>query len=427
MSAVHRAEQALNEVPAASVTQWRAVAAHGGYPVGDDVPEFGLELPEVAPRKGLQGVEEDVKCAVRIAMRDAFAKLELLCPYAVVQSTDHPEVHEAEATVFKEEQVRRVGVGVKNSVMEELLQHGPEYQQGQRIWIDQRGELAVSAGSQRLDKVLERNPFQLFHCNDVPSAVPLINPRSTVIDVVARERIVHQLGVPGLTLKIELGLDGGSDDRDHSPQVELARQPQADDRGGRESQDGEVDANPRIDAWLLDLDHNRSAVGKPGAMHLGDGRRADGGLGECWEDILQRFAQVRLDDCCDRLHRQGCEVIQQAGEAETVTLGKKVVPHREKLAELHEAGPARFQVLPKDVRANLRQEGSAHGKLEGEADRGQSEPERSGNKEKHKGRKGESAMPGPRSPRRLSTRCCRHFRLASVEHRTGQKTELASH
>ena len=187
--------------------------------------------------------------------------------------------------------------------------------------------------------------------------------------------------LPRFSLEIEFGLHGRCDDANGSSEIQLPRESQAVDGIGGELQGGQIDTNLSFDAGLLDLDNDFRAVGQSSSMDLRNGSRAEGRIGERRKDFSQRLPQIGFDDRCNRGQRQMRQVIQQGGEAETISIGKKVdtawqgadrAPQSRRRV-LTQMGPEKFGACVSVKR-------SAANKGNRKPDRGQCKPERASGK-----------------------------------------------
>ena len=110
------------------------------------------------------------------------------------------------------------------------------------------------------------------------------------------------------------------------------------DEAGREPRErGDVVAEELRDPRALHLDDDLLAGDEAGRVHLRDRRRRDRLLVELGEELLERAAEVDLDDGPDVLERLGRHLVAQLLELGDQLVGEEALAARDDLAELHVA------------------------------------------------------------------------------------------
>ena len=110
-----------------------------------------------------------------------------------------------------------------------------------------------------------------------------------------------------------------------------------DEPGRQPRQGGDVVAEELGDLGPLHLDDDLFAGAQAGGVHLGDRRRRDRGLVEPLEQLLERAAEVDLDDRAHVGERLGRHLVAQELELGDQLVGEQALATGDDLAELHVA------------------------------------------------------------------------------------------
>ena len=108
-------------------------------------------------------------------------------------------------------------------------------------------------------------------------------------------------------------------------------------RGASHDEGGDVVAEELRDPGSLHLHDDLLAGAEPGGVHLGDRRGRDGRLVEPLEQLLERAAEVDLDDGPHVGERLGRHLVAQELELGDQLVGEEALAPGDDLAELHVA------------------------------------------------------------------------------------------
>ncbi len=148
------------------------------------------------------------------------------------------------------------------------------------------------------------------------------------------------LGVPGLLLVVELQADGASELLHELVRVDEVELPHALARDARRrGHQPQVRLDLARRGRPLDLDDDLGVVRQRRSVHLADRGGRDRLLLEVEERLLDREAQLRLDDPLDVLHRERRDLVLELAKLDDDVRRHDVGSRREQLAELDEGRP----------------------------------------------------------------------------------------
>ena len=256
----------------------------------------------------------------------------------VGELADEAEVDEADPAAVEHEHVRRMRVGVEEAVPEDHLHPGVGDPVGQLAAGVDRRRLELEIGELHALEVLER---QHPHAGVVP--VDLGHDDGVRVREVAPERV----GVPRLELVVELLADEARELVDEVVDVdEVERADALPDQAGGLVEEGEVVLDLTRRVRPLHLDDDLVAVRQHRPVHLADRRGCDRRLAELDERLLERQAELALDDLAHLRERERAHVVLEPAQLGDDVRRDDVGPGREQLAELDERRAELVEHLP---------------------------------------------------------------------------------
>ena len=241
-------------------------------------------------------------------------------------------------------------VAVEHAVDQRALERRDQPGLQQRVGVD-------AGGVHRLD-VVEREAAQPLHHQHAPGDQrrvraghddpALVGPGEHVRDV------EHVLG---LEPEVELLDDRLREQLDQRRRVgERGDGDAADRRGASHDERGDVVAEELRDLRALHLDDDLFAGDEAGRVHLRDRGRRDRHLVERREELLERAAEVDLDDGAHVGERLGRHLVAEQLELGDQLVGEQALAAGDDLAELH---VARAEALERPAGAGRSRRGTA--------------------------------------------------------------------
>src|SRR4051812_49246792 len=247
----------------------------------------------------------------------------------VGELADRAEIDQADLVGTAEhEDVRRVRVTVEEAVSEDHRHPRLRHQVREIAAVLDRPFI-------RMD-VCDLRSLEPLECQHTGARVCPVDPRHAHVRMPG-EVAVEGIGVARFKPVVELLADLPRelvDEEARVDEVERAHALLRDARGLVEEREVGLDLARR--AGTLDLDGDTAPVRQRRAVHLADRRRRDWPFLELGEQLLDRQAELLLDDLLDVRERNRADVVLQAAELGDDVRRQDVGTRREQLPELHE-------------------------------------------------------------------------------------------
>jgi hypothetical protein len=299
--------------------------------VGDRAPH--LRLIEVfAP---FAERNQDLRRRVPAPLADCQDQLEELLLRRARNASDHPEIDERDASVWRQQHVSRMRIGVEHAVDQNLLQIGAEEILGERDPVHFGPFHAADRGDLGPRDIIHRQHSRSCEVvdwqrhDDMLEVAKLVSDRHEVACLLAIIEFRHQRPFEFI---------------DDACGVHIRCSPDAIDDRGDFVKCGKVLFDLLVDAGSLYFDSHFAAAAQNGPMHLPERCGGDRELVELDKRMRHPNAEFLSHDPLDVFVRKWLDLILQTCERVEISGRQQVGPGRENLAQLDECRSQRLEV-----------------------------------------------------------------------------------
>ena len=265
-------------------------------------------------------------------------------PAFLVEPAGDAVVEQRDPAVGHDEEVAAVQVAVEHAVEDGALEE--RHHAGAH---DGRG---VDAGRLHARDVVEAEAVEALHHQDTPGdegGVGAGDHDGALVALGEDARDVEH--VLGFEAEVELLDDGLREQLDQRGRVgQRGDRDAADQHGCDPTHGGEVAAHEVGNLRALHLDDDVLAGLQRGRVYLRDRRGGDRRAVEAREHLLERLAEVTLDDGTHGFERLGGDLVAQHSELVDELLGEDALTRRQDLAQLDVGGAVLLELLAQPPR-----------------------------------------------------------------------------
>ena len=322
-------EEAVENGSEADLAEWAAQVLLG------ELFDFGLKKHLIVRDSLFGKIENGAGGLVVIAFAETADEEGDALAHLGREFAHHAIVEKHDAAIGKDRHVAGVGVAVEKTVLEDLLVDEAGHGDGEFLGIDALSDEAFGVGDGYAVEEVHRE-----HTGRRAVAVDFRDANGRV----ALELIREAFGVGGFVFEVEFALEGFGEFLHEAGGVEPGGFGHVFfDKAGEIVKNGDVQGDGLLDVGPLDFDSDNGAVGKFGAVDLGNAGTADGFVFEVPEEGADRMAELLFDNFFGLGSGERRNAALEFREFDEVFVGDDVASAAEDLAEFNKGGTEFFQ------------------------------------------------------------------------------------